>query len=236
MSHKHPTEQSETETDELLDFEAAIGRALANADQQDAEEWDEPDADDPNVFHASELSRCPRQCYLAKHDLKDYSDAYGVLRSGTLLHEFIEEQMPEVLPECRFEIEGSMEVDGMEFRGRADMIDPPRDALYDHKTRGGWYNFDPPNQRHLDQLYIYMMIFGMSHGRVFYISRKDFEVRPYPEDDTVQFDADRWVEIVDRAREVRDATLDYGVAEEESEIPFDKCGNWLCSSETLDFD
>lgn len=217
---------------EPIDFESAFETIL----EQQVENDDHERSKEIDEFHASDISNCTRRAYLRKYDLLDHSSAYGSFAAGTLYHEFAEEYLPEYFSECKFEIEGEARGDGNTFLGRADMLDPDNNVVIDLKTRAGWYNFDPPTPRHVDQLHVYMRMFGYGRARIVYMSRKDFDLRVYPEDGYVEFDYDRWSEIVERATAIRESVEEYGVAESEDEIPFEKCDNWLCSSESLSFD
>lgn len=192
---------------------------------------------DPRVFHPSQIGYCKRQAYLSKLGLKDDSDILGMFHTGTLIHEFMENVVgADHLPDhVALEQAVEHEVDGIKFVGHADCYDPKQGVVYDYKSRGGWYNFDPPTQRHTDQLLVYMDALGARDGRVVYISKKDLEVRPWPEDGTFAFDAERLAELVTKAKEIRDAIVTNGIATDESEIPFDKCGCYFCGEESLHF-
>ncbi|MFC6720923.1 hypothetical protein ACFQGT_00045 [Natrialbaceae archaeon GCM10025810] len=214
-----------------IDFDAHLQRALEAAN--DPESHVERD---PETFHPSQIAACKRQAYLGKLGLKDHTDILGVFQTGTLIHEFIEEYVGAQLAGAEFEKRVELETDGVRFVGHTDCYDPAANACYDFKSRNGWYNFDPPNDRHLDQLHVYMAATGAEYGQVVYVSKGDMEVRTWPENDLFAFDADRFAAIVERATAIRDAIDENGVAESPDEIPFDRCGCFMCRSETLRFD
>jgi len=132
---------------EPLDFKSAVDDALREAN--DPESHVERDA---RTFHPSQVARCPRRAYCSKLGLDDQSDILGVFQTGTLIHEFLEEHLAEQFPEAQFEYPVEHEVDGIRFTGHTDCYDPTANAVYDFKTRASWYTFDPPTQRHLDQM------------------------------------------------------------------------------------
>ena len=225
-------EQSMTDFEpEQIDFEHRLQLALEDAN--DPESHVERDA---VTFHPSQIAACERQAYLGKLGLKDHTEILGTFQTGTLIHEFIEEYVAPQLAAAEFEKEIELEIDGVRFVGHTDCYDEAGNACYDFKSRGGWYNFDPPSDRHLDQLHVYMAATGAEYGQVVYVSKKDMEVRTWPEDGLFEFDEDRFDEIVTRARRVRGAIQSHGIATRPEEIPFDRCGCFLCRSETLAFD
>lgn len=219
----------------IIDFEAKIDDALAAAN--DPESHVERD---PDTFHPSQLALCDRQAYCSKLGLKDDSDILGIFQTGTLIHEFLEEHFADVFEDVPAELEHAVEstdqVTGIDIVGHADCVDFGNGVVYDFKTRNGWYNFDPPVQRHLDQLHLYMgALKGIDEARVIYISKSDMEVRQWPDDGTFSFDEDCHAELLDKAAHIRDAVAEQGIAESPAEIPFDRCGCFICENETLRF-
>lgn len=216
---------------EPIDFETRLQRALeaANDDNSHTER-------DAVTFHPSQIAACERQAYLGKLGLKDHTDILGVFQTGTLIHEFIEEYVGPQLPDAEFEKSIDLERDGVRFVGHTDCYDPERNAITDFKSRNGWYNFEPPVDRHLDQIHVYMAATGAEYGQVVYVSKSDMEVRTWPDDGYFAFDEDRFETIVKRARRIRAAIQSEGYASSEDEIPFDRCGCFMCRSETLAFD
>lgn len=219
-----------------LDFERLVDEALQEAN--DPESHVERDAE---TFHPSQLVRCDRRAYCSKLGLDDQSDILGAFQTGTLIHEFLEEhlapQFEDVPVEFEFEVESTDLVTGIEIVGRADCVDFRNGVVYDFKTRNGWYNFDPPVQRHLDQLQLYMAgLSGVDEARVIYLSKGDMEVRQWPGDGTFAWDEDRYAELINRAVRIRDAIEAHGFATTAEEIPFERCGCFFCENETLAMD
>jgi len=81
-----------------IDFDDAVQHALQTA--HDPESHVERDA---TTFHPSQIAMCPRQAYLSKLGLKDQTDALGYFQPGTLIHEFLEEQLRSAYPRHHFE-------------------------------------------------------------------------------------------------------------------------------------
>lgn len=214
---------------ESIDFERELQLALERAN--DSESHVERDA---ATMHPSQIAACKRQAYLGKLGLKDHTDILGTFQTGTLIHEFIEDYVGDHV-DAEFEKAVELERDGVRFVGHTDCYDPAANAVYDFKSRNGWYRFDPPKDRHLDQMHVYMAATGAEYGQVVYVNKGDLEVRTWPEDGFFEFDPERFEAIVTKAQQVRDAVQDHGIASSEGEVPFDRCGCFLCDNETLQF-
>lgn len=214
---------------DLTDYSEEIQAALER--ENDPTSHVEPE---PDVFHPSQLAYCKRQCYLSKLGLTDNTEILGTFKTGTLIHEWIEDHVAPNLPDLEFEKPVHAEVGGITITGHADAVDPENSVVYDFKSRASWYRFDPPTPRHVNQLQLYMAATGMDYGRVVYVSKKDLEVRPWPEDSAFERDADRVDELFEKAREIRDHVEAEGPATSTSEIPFGKCGCFVCRNESLD--
>jgi hypothetical protein len=214
----------------VIDWDTAVQTALESAN--DPESHVERDAE---TFHPSQIAyQCNRRAYCSKLGLDDNSDILGIFQTGTLIHEFLEDRLDEQYPYLQLEREVELETDGVRFTGRCDAHDPQSGVVYDFKTRSSWYNFDPPNDRHVDQLHVYMAALGARHGQVVYISKSDMEVRTWPEDRWFDFDHDRWADVVDRAETIRDAICEHGIPDDPEDIPFEPCGCYFCDEETLE--
>ena len=227
--------ESEVQQMPPLDFTVAVQDALEAA--HDAESHIERDA---TTFHPSQMAKCRRQCYLSKLGLLDQSDALGVFQPGTLIHEFLEEHIKPQHRDHYFEYPVRHDASGLTIAGRTDCYDPERGIVYDIKTRGGWYRFDPPNDRHLDQVHAYIAALGASKAQIVYVSKKDIsEVRPWPawDDDAdseyIDFDESRFSEMLMRAHDVRTAIQRHGMPTEPEDIPFEKCDCYACQNEAL---
>lgn len=218
-----------------IDFESEVQRALEAAEDNESHV-----ERDPAVFYPSQLVRCPRRAYCSKLGLDDQSDVLGVFQTGTLIHEFLEDQLGERFADESVAFEQEIDYTdnrGITIKGRSDCIDRRNGVVYDFKTRGSWYKFDPPTQRHIDQLLLYMAgVEGVDHGQIVYLSKKNLEVRTWPEDGLCEFDRERYDELVEKAMRLRDAIEENGVAESHDDIPFEKCNCYFCSEETLQFD
>jgi len=215
--------------DDTLDFESAVDGALQEANDPESHVEREP-----AVFHPSQIARCERRAYCSKLGLDDQSDILGVFQTGTLIHEFLEDLLAEQFSHAEFEKEIALDVDGVEFVGRTDCYDPEANAVYDFKTRASWYNFDPPTQRHLDQMYVYMAALDAEYGQVVYLSKSDLEVRTWPEDGFFEFSEERFDELVAKARRIALVIEEQGIADSVEDVPFDRCGCYFCQEEELD--
>ena len=236
------SEEPKTQTDdgptindgvERIDFAAELQGAL-----EDAEDTESHVERNPDVFHPSQLAYCDRQAYLSKLGLKDTSDILGIFRTGTMIHEFIEEYVGTRVPRAEFEHPVEHTVGDITITGTCDCYDPETDSIADFKSRNGWYRFDPPSQRHVDQLLVYMAALDAQYGQVVYVSKGDMEVRTWPEDGLFEFDGERYDKIVAKAERIRDAIESEGIPESADDIPFEKCEDdcFICSNETLVFD
>lgn len=170
---------------------------------------------------------------------------------GTILHEWIEvHAVPHIADaldvdedDVYTEHEIEHEVGDVTFVGTADLWIPSEEIVVDWKTKGGWYNFEPENDRHLDQIHVYAGSLDAAKFGIVYLNKKDLEARTYPEsgDTFGEYDPERFGAVLDRARDVMEAIEDYGIAEDEDEVPFEKCYEdsgdpcYFCDSEELDF-
>lgn len=205
---------------------------------------------DPSVFHPSQVGYDEWLLMVKKLGL-DASSAWNYFLGGDMIHTYIENillggngKLPASvdgtqidLDAAPFQAERGIEHtrNGLTFVGHADCYDSQRDVVYDFKSRGSWYNFDPPVDRHLDQLTIYMDALDADFGQVVYISKKDYEVRTWPEDGPFEFDPERMGRCIARAQRVRDAILDNGFPTSADEIPFERPDTYFASEVDLDF-
>lgn len=201
---------------------------------------------DPGTIDAHTIGFCKRQLYLSKLGLEERTtEDLGRFKTGTLIHDWLEEHMrddDEIEDVALEEYFDDYTVDGITFHGRADAYEDGDDeAVYDVKTRSNWYRFDPPKQRHIDQVLVYMKGFGADKGQIVYVSKKDMEVRRWPADfddvegDFFEFDEERFAELVDKCKEVKAEIIRNGIATCEEEIPFEKCGCFICENEEVRF-
>ena len=175
-----------------------------------------------------------RQAYLSKLGFKQHdTETLGRFKTGTLVHEFFENEIGERNDSLEFETPVSIEDRGIQWVGHVDCIDRENGVIYDFKTRAGWYNFNPPVQRHLDQLYIYMKALDMGKAQVVYVSKKTMEVRTYPEDGVFTFDTARYEELHEKAQKIKTAIVENGIPTNEADIPFEKSDHWLAKKESL---
>lgn len=161
---------------------------------------------------------------------------------GTLVHEFMEEEVSKVLPD-HVEMEESIpdiEQGDLTFVGTADAVDHENEVIYDFKTRANWYKFNPPIDRHIDQLQVYMKAFGYDKAKVVYISKSDMEIKTWPEEegDFIERDNSRYYQLVAKAYEVYDFIQDKGGINSVEELneAFKPCDFYFCGDESLTID
>jgi CRISPR-associated exonuclease Cas4 len=124
-------------------------------------------------------------------------------------------------------------------------VDHTEGVVYDYKTRkglderSGFETFEP-SDRYVDQLTVYQYLAGMEWGQLVYVAKHDWAaVKQAPDcfsDDERRFfryDGDRLQSVLERAHDVRDAILQDGFPSGPSEVPFDRCGCWVCENEDL---
>lgn len=238
------TDESASSRPQLINFESAIEQQMESEEEEGSHtEWN------PTIFHASQIGYSEWLLLCKKLGFTDVSDLRGTFKMGELIHEYVQDALhdasvmdnsdqPFANPLPRLpRIEEPVEVteDGLTILGHADVYDPAADVVYDIKSRSSWYNFDPPVDRHIDQLHAYMRGLDAEYGQVVYIQKKDLEVKTWPEGGPFTFDEDRWETIKARVHSVRDAILDEGIPTSEDEIPFEKPDNYFANSATLDF-
>jgi len=231
-------ESSDEQSGGPLQFERVVENKLR---AQEAEEEGSHTEYDPSVFHPSSVGYEPWNVVVKKLGIETHdTELLGIFEMGNLVHEFVQDAVTEQSGndvDIGIEVPVEHEEDGLRFEGHADIYDPASDTVYDIKSRGGWYHFDPPNDRHLDQLHCYMRALDASRGQVVYVNKKNLEVRTYPEDGgTFEFDEARWADIVSRCHRVRTALKYEGIPTTEDEIPFDRPDNFYANNTDLCFD
>lgn len=203
----------------------------------------------PRVFHPSQVNKCKRQCYISKLNLgKNTPIDLGQFRIGTLIHEFLEEYLPRVEDNVIMEMDIEYERDGIKFVGNCDCFHWDEDDtyyVYDFKSRSSLsYRFDPPYDYQIDQLQIYMASIDADYGSIVHLSKKklvntdedkdDWWIEVCPEN--IELDMDRVDKLTEKAKEIATAIEVKGLPESKEDIPFDKCGCWLCNNENIDDD
>lgn len=222
---------------------------------------EEHESFDPTTFHPSQVGYSKWKMYVEKLDLTtDHGhDLLGTFKTGTLIHEWFEDYGPDAVKEVvdgsNIVVEQGITVESpprydVTFQGTFDAYDYINDVVYDLKTRGGWYNFEPPNERHLDQLTIYAAGLDALYMSVVYISKKDMEIRQYPnaEDmdlsdtlmldngtgEAVLFDDERFANLCEKAQEVADAIAEMPDPDHVDDIPFEPTGSYFDKQTSLD--
>ena len=204
------------------------------------------EATDPNpgyslsTIYASRAGYCRRHLYLSQLGLRADDGREGELEARRLIQRHLEAEIEQRCPQVAVSPTATCTDGGITWSASPTAVDYDAGVVYQLKPRNGWYKFHPPQDRHLDQLTVYMRAAGVDHGRLLYVNMADFlDTRTWPPpdhaDDYVAFDADRYAAIVDRAVDVRDAILTHGVAARPGDVPFHRCGCYLCQEESLAF-
>lgn len=189
------------------------------------------------------MGYCPRQILLSKLGVKRFpADTQGRFQTGDFIHEYIQDR---ILPGhlTMHENQVTVDVDGLTLKGHYDCFDGQ--IVYDFKSRGSFYRFNPPYDRHIDQLHVYMKALGVQHGLMVYVSKSDLSVETYPDyfgtsserDDTadehgqlIEFDERRWQRIVEKAKTVHEVLEAEGFPSSMDDVDqlFQQCGNADC--------
>lgn len=191
---------------------------------------------DPRKFHPSYLGACKRQSFIRKLGLGHPDPmTLGIFQAGTIIHEWIEHEVVNDLPED-FVLEENFDPysigEGDEeiiVTGQADCVAHDKNVVYDFKSRGGWYYFNGYDKKNLDQLYAYMKGFMLQEGGdwgggLVYINKKKVsDVKEFPKKQGryFAFDQERFDELISKAREVKEACQDF-VYKEDGEWHLDK--------------
>lgn len=194
---------------------------------------------DPSTFFCSQIGFCPRQLYVQKLGLND-ADLDGKYTTASIIQSFLIDELTDEFPQLDAGVSVSYQVDGLRFVGRCTLVDRAANVAYMLKVRNGWYQFNPPVDRHLDQLHAYLKGLGIGCGVILYVSKNDVaDCRRWPPTDaeqkTVEFDDERFDKIAEKADRIRSEIWHNGIASNKQEIPFDPCGCYFCNSEELRF-
>lgn len=213
---------------------------------------------DTTTFRASSVGKCPRHILLNKLGVKQHdAETQGKFQTGDFIHNWIQE---EILPRHPTMHENQVEIeeDGVRIVGHYDCFDPINGVVYDYKSRDGWYRFEPPVERHLQQLEVYMRALNLKdpRGLMIYVSKSDLFVETYPDhfgitkeredveseqDELVEPSEQRWNKILEKVTEVQDYLEENGFPASEEEVnaafkPCDDCvGCYFEDSEKWDF-
>lgn len=190
------------------------------------------------TFSASQLAFCPRQTYLAHLSLRSNAGWRGQFKSRRLIQEYLKHALDENTS-LTVEPQISCSQGNVRLLGRPTCYDPSASVVYHLKPRNGWYKFNPPVRRHVDQIQLYMHGLDADAGQLLYVSMADvtdMQVWPadFTSDDYVQPDPGRVGRLFETAEVIRAEIVENGIACETDEIPFAQCGCYLCETEDLE--
>lgn len=199
---------------------------------------------DKNTFRASSVGYCPRQILLSKLGVKKFdADTQGRFQTGDFIHDWIQEN---ILPQhpTKHENQVTVQLGDITLKGHYDCFDPVNEIVYDFKSRSSWYKYQPPYERHLQQLEVYMRALGVTKGQMVYVSKSDLTVETYPDyfeasneredngegNQLVTSNDERWNKIVDKVQNVRDYLVEngYPTSVEQVNAAFKPCNNSEC--------
>lgn len=198
-----------------------------------------------NLFSPSMVGYCRRMMYNRKMGLTDMNRyVQGILHAGTVNHYWLEDKLPEIVADRGVETEKRVRVripvEDKDFDlfvyGEADVVDS-KGFVYDHKFTGDVsYVEDEPKQKDYRQVNMY--IYGLSDvhtGQLEYVTR---DGRFGSTEDNVVvhtfgFDAEAFQETVENMKVVAEKVKEAEREGTEFENPFEKCGCYFCSNESL---
>lgn len=213
------------------DLAAALQTALTDADPGRDQDW--------ATFGAAYLGFCPRQTYLVHLGIRDNTGRRGRFRARRLIQDYLQEKLEATLPHVEFTPTVALDTGRVRVVGRPTAYDPTASIVYHIKPRNGWYKFHPPIDRHLNQLHLYMRGLDADRGQLVYVSMTDLaDIRIWPADYQnsryVAVDAERASRLTTNADHIRDQIVRHGIATTTDEIPFERCGCYLCQTEDID--
>ena len=191
------------------------------------------DPDTSNKFRSHYAGNCKRQIYLSKLDLKEVPlQGKIAMRIGSEIHSWLEEDV-EFPDGYHSEMSYTQSYQGLILTGKADVVTP--DEVVDFKTRKGFHYMDSAKDGYHPQVNLYMWAFNKNKGRLVYINKIPDEntIKNVVREQVLQYDQKKFEETLDKYREVLEAIKDEPDPQEPSDIPFDKCGCWLCGQEIL---
>jgi hypothetical protein len=229
-----------------LDIKNAIEEALI--EQNNGESHVENDC---YTFHPSQLAGdCKRQILLSKFGIENHGiDDLGRFRIGTLVHEWLENHLPEIIRNDRYSVIMEKPVDyhagKIHITGSVDCViydnKEKTKSIIDFKTQNGWYYFDPwdfegkfteHKDYHLDQIVIYSVMLDADFCKLVYINKGDFEVKPWPKNTWFNPIYTRFANLLKTAEYLsnwlEEFESDKGrLPESKEDIPFEKCGDCI---------
>lgn len=208
---------------EPIDFEKLIEEKIFERGPNDRDRTKDP----PLKFSPSSAGYCERQQFLSRAGLKKLGrKAIGSMKSGTLLHRWIESHINGhglIEQEVRVDLaDPKINPFGIYYEGTYDYYD--YNYPYDFKSTSNInYVISSPTEEHKDQITVYMAGLGAKEGAIVYIDKRDLKVKQH----MVEFDEKRLVKIFKRSTRVYDARLNW----DNKTIPFPKCGCFACRLE-----
>lgn len=209
-----------------INFEEIIDNKVFARTSKDRDRTKDPD----NKFSPSSAGYCERQMFITKAGLKKFDRiAIGSMKSGSLLHEWIEIDIQDkglLEQDVKIQIEDpEINPHGIYFEGTYDFFD--HTFLYDFKSTSNLnYCINTPSDLHKDQLIVYMAALGIEKGFIVYIDKRNLKAKQH----LVDFDKQRLIKIFKKASKVYQAYMDWK-NNGRGEIPFKKCGCNFCHLE-----
>ena len=192
------------------------------------------EAQSDKKFRPSSAGFCERQMFLSKAGLKKFNKSIiGAMKAGSLLHEWIEKDLKEkglteqsILTEFK---DTDINPNKVYYEGTFDFYD--HSILYDFKSTSNLNYVDGISDIHKDQLLIYMKGLGATKGSVVYIDKRDLRAKQY----FLDFDEPRVKQIFKKTNRVYEALIKWKTnGMNIKNIPFEKCGCFMCRGEVLE--
>lgn len=197
-----------------------------NSDEED--HW----SVDEGVYHASDVSKCPRKTFF-KHKVGPEDNDAGSCKNferGNMVEDFAEKVLRHEFGYRHVGNAISVNVgfDDFELVGETDPVifgeNGAIDKLFEVKSKNP-FNFkyvkDEPQLSHVYQTHVYMQGLGLDEADIWYVQIPDFDDVVH----TVEFDDEVWGDIVERLFTIHEC-IERGVRPDRD--PF---ASWECKKE-----
>jgi len=242
--YNYPTSLANT-----VDWESRVADTLREREQESETNYT---TDGDATFRISTAAYAPESLWLAYVKQMDMTrvddELLGTFHTGTMIHDFFENHVTAGLDNVVTERRVESTFGDLSFVGHFDAYDYANDVVYDFKSRSGWYRFDPPVDRHVNQLQMYMDALNAEYGKIVYVSKKDLEVREWPTTDAfgdevedavvnnsvVKRDHNTFLRIAQACAEVAAAVRDAPSDPTAEDIPFERGDGYIEQNTDLD--
>ena len=182
-----------------------------------------------NTFSCWYAGYCQRQIYLSKLNLKKTPHyVLGAMAVGTAIHHFIEDLFSEIQKEVPFTFKDKKR--DIIVNGYLDGL--TKGEVIEYKSTSSLkYVTEEPKEEHIAQATLYMKGKKRKKATIIYFRKTDFKMISH----SIEFDKGLYDSIIDKYADVKEAIKIVPSPRTEEEVPFMKCGCYLCKNERLDF-